>query len=656
MKEQIRQIINQLNEATKAYDEGHPIMTDKAWDDLYFYLQQLERQSGIYLPDSPTQKINFEITTPLRKVEHTHLMLSLDKTKDLNEIKTFVKKHPSICMGKMDGLTCALRYKDGELIAAETRGNGVIGEDVFYNIIDISNLPKRIPIKDEVEVDGEIICKYDDFEPFAEEYKNPRNFAAGSIRLLDSKEYAKRNLSFVAWDWINNPYPRLGDALVELKGLGFTTVPYWDGIETDFDDLDIIVDFVKKSCANEKLPIDGLVFKYDYVTDYQAEGRTGHHFKGGLAFKFYDECVETEIEDIEWSMGREGRLTPVAIFKPIELEGTEVSRASLHNLSVLDELCGGQMPMRGDIVSVYKANQIIPQIDTWTTTIEPPDHFSVDQGLGDMLAPPEVCPICGGRTEIIEEDSGTKNLWCTNDACPGKLVNRLVHYCDMKKGMAIKGLSEKLISRFMDKGWLNSFFDLYNLHQFRTDMEKMEGLGPKSVDNILTAIEESKNCELWQFISALGIPLIGTTASKDLANHFSTWANFYKSIKENFIYSTLPNFGFEMNKALHDYDYSEAEKIAAILNFKEPKAEEIISEILQGKKICITGKLVQFKNRSLFQEAIEARGGKVVSGVTGATDFLVTNDTESGTAKNQAAKKLNIPIMSEEEFIKNFLT
>ena len=645
-EKKIRDLIDKLNGYTKLYDEGKPAISDKEWDDLYFYLEGLERESGLYLPESPTQKVNYDVLTPLRKVEHNHLMLSLNKTKDLNEIRAFVNKYPSICMGKMDGLTCALRYVDGELVSAETRGNGIIGEDVFHNIIKVNNVPKRILKKGEVCVDGEIICKYNDFEPFAEEYKNPRNFAAGSIRLLDSEECQRRNLSFVAWDWIDSPYKTLGESLIELRKLGFYTVPFWDGIVLGFDNLDEIVSFVKKACSEEYFPIDGLVFKYDYKEDYRSEGRTDHHFKGGMAFKFYDECVETEIEDIEWSMGRTGQLTPVAIFKPVVLEGTEVSRASLHNLSIFDELCGGQTPMRGDIVSVYKANQIIPQIDTWTTS----------DSAKTPLVPPEVCPICGGRTEIITEDSGTKNLWCMNDACPGKLLNRLVHYCDMKKGMAIKGLSEKLISRFMDKGWLNSFFDLYNLHQFRTDMEKMEGLGPKSVDNILTAIEESKNCELWQFICALGVPLIGATASKDLANYFGTWANFYKSIQENFIYSTLPNFGYEMDKSIREFDYTEANKIAAILKFKEPKVEEPISESLKGKKICITGKLIHFKNRSLFQESVEARGGKVVSGVTGATDYLVTNDTESGTAKNLMAKKLNIPIMSEENFIKNFLT
>lgn len=362
-KEQtIRSLIDELNHYTKLYDEGKSPISDKAWDDLYFYLEKLEYQYKIYFPDSPTQRVNYDAfaLTSLKKVKHNHLMLSLQKTKSLDEIKVFASRYSTICMGKMDGLTCALRYVDGELVAAETRGDGTIGEDIFNNIMRVANVPKRIDKKGEVCIDGEIICRYNDFEPFAKEYENPRSFAAGSIRLLDSDECEKRHLSFVAWDWIDSPFDTLGESLVYLAGLGFTTVPYWDGIIVGYDDFDIIADFIKNACSIDGFPIDGLVFKYDYFMDYAAQGRTNHHFKGGIAYKFYDECVETEIEDIEWSMGREGRLTPVAIFKPVEIDGTEVSRCSLSNLSILEEKMG--KPYKGQKVKIAKANMIIPYL------------------------------------------------------------------------------------------------------------------------------------------------------------------------------------------------------------------------------------------------------------------------------------------------------
>lgn len=646
-EKKIEELVNKLNYYTKAYDEGAPLISDKEWDSLYFELISLEKETGIYLPNSPTQRVVYEVVNELKKVTHTHLMLSLDKTQDLKEIKSFIGDKNFICMGKMDGLTCTLRYEDGVLVAAATRGNdGIVGEDVLHNILVIKNIPKRIKLKGTIEVDGEVISTYKNFEKFKDKYANPRALAVGSLKLLDASESATRGLSFIAWDWINKPQESLGEALVGLGKLGFTTVPYADGMSLELDNLEEIVNYVTKACADESLPIDGLVFKYDDVRDYEAAGRTNHHFKGGLAYKFYDEAIETHITGIEWSMGRLGSLCPVAIFETKEICGSEVSRASMHNLSILKGLWGDQPGCVGDIVSVKKANMIIPQIVEWK-----------HNGTGEELLIPTTCPLCGSPVSIhTDDESGVQSLWCDNAECDGKVINQITHFCDMKKGMAIKGLSSSTIEKLMDWGWLNSITDLYKLSLHREEWMKKSGFGQRSVDNLLVAIENSKTCELWQVISAIGCPLIGVTASKQLADEFGTWANFYNSIQENFIYSTLPNFGYEMDRAIHEFNKWE-ELNDIIINFnlqiKEPKEK---TNKLEGIIVVITGSLKTYKNRNLFKEAIEAAGGKVAGSVSGNTDYLINNDTTSQSTKNLNAKKLGVDIISEEDFIQKFLT
>lgn len=355
----IQKLIDKLNYYTKKYDEGKPEISDKEWDDMYFHLQDLENFYGIYYEDSPTQRVNFQVVNELKKVTHNHPMLSLDKTKDIKEIEKFIGNKDYICMAKLDGLTCSLRYLDGKLISAETRGNGIVGEDVLHNVLQIKNVPKRINFKDELIVDGEVLCTYEDFEYYKDEYKNPRNFASGGIRLLDSKESASRRLSFIAWDCIKGlKEETLSGKLMQLEKLGFTGVPF----EINFPEytLESIINQVKNSSKNI-FPTDGLVFKYDNCNEYEAAGRTDHHFKGGIALKFYDEEYETTIEDIEWTMGRTGVLTPVAILEPIEIDGSVVSRASLSNISILKETLG--RPYKGQKVWVSKRNMIIPKIE-----------------------------------------------------------------------------------------------------------------------------------------------------------------------------------------------------------------------------------------------------------------------------------------------------
>ncbi len=360
-KLEIAALIRKLNEATEQYDTGHPIMSDKEWDDLYFKLKSREEETGIIFPNSPTQKIHFKKVSELKKVKHNHPMLSLDKTKDFDDIRTFLDPFPWIAMAKLDGLTCSLRYINGELISAETRGNGIEGEDIFHNALVIPSIPKKINYFEELVVDGEIICTYSNFDKFKDKYKNPRNFASGSIRLLDSKECAKRKLAFIAWDVIKGfNKETLTENLIELQQIGFTVVPLTiENLITP--DIDSAVNFLKEHCKLKSYPIDGIVFKYDNVKEYEAAGRTDHHFKGGLAYKFYDETYETEVKDIEWTMGRTGQLTPVAIFEPIEIKGSTVSRASLHNISIMKQILG-EKPYIGQKIKVAKMNEIIPQI------------------------------------------------------------------------------------------------------------------------------------------------------------------------------------------------------------------------------------------------------------------------------------------------------
>ena len=367
-KDRMIWLVEQMNEATEAYEKGEPYLTDSQWDEWYYELKNIEKELGYTLPNSPTQTIIYKKVSELKKVKHNHPMLSLDKTKNIKDIKSFIKEKQWIAMAKMDGLTCSLTYKEGKLVKAETRGNGIEGEDITHNAMIIPSIPNQISSErgDELIVDGEIICTYKDFEPFSNTYKNPRNFASGSIRLLDSKECRKRNLTFVAWDVIYNnsiynceSFHTLNSKLYFLKQLKFKVTPYFWG---DYvDDIESIIDLIKEKSDANSYPIDGVVFKYDNIAEYEAAGRTDHHFKGGLAYKFYDETYSTRLRHIDWTMGRTGVLTPVAVFDPIEIEGSEVSRASLHNVSIMKEILG-DCAYVGEPLEVAKMNQIIPQI------------------------------------------------------------------------------------------------------------------------------------------------------------------------------------------------------------------------------------------------------------------------------------------------------
>lgn len=639
-KETIKALVEKLNKYTEYYDKGQPLISDKEWDDCYFELVALEEKTGYRLKDSPTQKVVYKKISKLQEVEHNHLMLSLDKTKDIKEIESFIGNKNYIAMCKMDGLTCSLRYIDGKLVSAETRGNGIKGEDILHNAQVISNIPISISFKDELIIDGEIICNYEEFEKFKDEYSHPRNFAAGKIRVLDSSECYKANLSFVAWDVIKGfNDKKLSNKLDELNLYGFEVVPYCSSNNFEKD-----VECIKQSAQTYAYPIDGVVFKYDDVEYYKSLGNTGHHFRGGMAYKFYDEEYETELIDIEWTMGRTGVLTPVAIYKDIDIDGTICNRASLHNLSVLRDTLG-LYPDKNEKIWVYKANQIIPQISRAEKNDIPHDHVLNNNGMNMF------CPICGKLTEIKNND-GVLTLHCTNSNCEGKLINKLDHYLG-KKGLDVKGLSKATLEKLIDWGWVSSISDIYNLSTHAGEWKNKSGFGEKSVNNILNAIEVSKNCNLESFISGLGIPLIGRSVSKVLAENFKTWDMFMFAV-ENLDFEDLDGFGPEMNRSLKNFDYTEAEKLAEMLTFKQPEIQPNTILHATSATFCITGKLKHYKNRDELKSYIESIGGKVVGSMSSKVNYLINNDNTSTSSKNIAAKKAGIPIITEAEFLESF--
>ena len=637
-----------LNKYTEAYDQGHPEISDKEWDDLYFKLAAEEANGDSATADSPTQSIHYDFVTALQKVEHNHKMLSLDKTKNLSDVKSFLNNQSYLAMAKMDGLTCSLRYLNGKLISAETRGNGIVGEDVTHNAKIISSIPQTISYTDELIVDGEIICTYKDFESFSNEYRNPRNFAAGSIRLLDASECSKRKLTFVAWDVIKgfDDKTMLSSKLWNLFDLGFTVVPSVNSLKPD--DLDDDVKFILSAAKEYSYPIDGVVFKFNDVAYGKSLGETAHHFKNAIAYKLYDEEYETTLRGIEWTMGRTGVLTPVAIYDDIEIDGTICNRASLHNISIMQQTLG-LVPYKGEKIWVIKSNMIIPQIVR--SEINEDNRINDEDILGIIYK----CPICGQPTEVRISDNFVKELYCSNEACDGKLINKLDHFAS-KKGLDIKGLSKATLEKLIDLGWVSSAVDLFNLASHRSEWINLSGFGEKSVDNILQSIENSKNCSLDSFIAALGIPLIGKTVAKDLIKHFDTYLEFKELIDMRYDFTTIDGFGPAMCDALLNFDYTEADKLSEILTITKNEIVINTNNSLAGKTIVITGKLHNYKNRAELQTVIEARGGKVASSVSKATTCLINNDNTSQSAKNLGAKKLGIPILTEDEFIFTYLT
>ena len=645
--ERLKELTGQLNYYRDSYyNNSESLISDKQYDDLFDELQSLEEETGITISSSPTKTVGYEVKSKLEKVKHSHPMLSLDKTKSQDDLVKFSSGKDCIISLKLDGLTVLNTYNNGVLCQAETRGNGEEGEIITHNAKVFDNLPLNIPCERKFEIEGEAIITQSDFEKINTngEYKNCRNLASGSVRQLDSSITKNRHVRFIAWK-IPFGITTYSYGFELAAKWGFEVVPYvkynsqTDNIEEKIEEL--------KTIAKEKsLPIDGLVIAYDNIEYGKSLGVTGHHPKHSLAFKFYDDIYQTKLLDVEFTMGKTGVLTPTAVFEPVEIDGSTVERASLHNLSIMSEL---GIEYIGQTVNVYKANQVIPQIDS----TEPLASFKEleDKEIINSIEIPKICPICGGKTEIIKEN-GSEVLMCTNPDCKGKLLGKLTHFVS-KNAINIDGLSEQTLQKFIELGWLKSFIDIYYLSNYKEEMYKLDGFGKKSVDKLLDSIEKSRKTTFDKFIYALSIPLIGRSASKDIAKFFN---NDYENFRRNGIvihYAQIDGFGDNMNNSLHQWlnsNHTMMDLLSREFTFEKEKNSSVGVD-LSGKTFVITGSLEHYKNRDELVSVIESMGGKVSGSVSNKTSYLINNDTQSSSSKNQKAKQLNIPIISEHDFI-----
>lgn len=641
----LKELTEQLNRYRNSYyNNSESLISDKQYDDLFDELQVLEEETGIVMSNSPTKTVGYEVKSKLEKVKHSHPMLSLDKTKSTDDLIKFSDGRDCIISLKLDGLTVLNTYDNGVLRQSETRGNGEEGEIITHNAKVFDNLPLNIPFDRKFEIEGEAIITQYDFEKINTngEYKNCRNLASGSVRQLDNNITKNRHVRFIAWK-IPFGVTTYSKGFEIAAQYGFEVVPYVK-YNSKYDDIEKAIKELKTIAKEKSLPIDGLVITYNNVEYGKSLGMTGHHPKHSLAYKFYDDIYPTKLLDVEFTMGKTGVLTPTAVFKPVEIDGSTVERASLHNLSIMKEL---GITHKGQIVNTFKANQVIPQIDS----VEPIDS---DDEL-DIIEIPTKCPICGGATEIVK-DNESEVLMCTNPDCRGKLLGQLSHFVS-KNAINIDGLSEQTLQKFIDLGWVKSFDGVYRLNEHKAEMYKLEGFGKKSVDKLLENIEKSRKTELSRFIYSLSIPLIGRTASKDIARVCHNDINvFIGMIKSNDLYkltNSIDGFGDKMYISLCNYcklHMSGIEYLANEFNFNnESKSENHID--LSGKTFVITGSLTQHKNRDELVNKIEQLGGKVSGSVSSKTSFLINNDTESNSSKNRKAKELGIPIISESNFL-----
>jgi DNA ligase (NAD+) len=637
----MKDLIKKLNEASTAYYKyDKPIMSDKQYDELYDRLVELVKSTGIIMANSPTQKVQGDILDELTKVKHSKPMLSAQKTKNVDDIKLFASKSDTYVSWKLDGLTIVVKYKNGKLVQALTRGSGDFGEDVTEQARMITNLPLSIPVKDELELRGECVISWDNFnkinETLEEKYSHPRNLAAGSIRQLNTSITKERSLEFVTFEVLSgyecdNKFMAL-DAMDEL---GFTTV---DRVYiTTKESVNDIVELM--TADKSKFPVDGLIFEYVSNEYSKSLGATSHHESCRMALKWKDNTYETTLTDIEWSTSRTGLINPVAIFEPVDLDGAVTTRATLHNISYIEDLELGI----GDIITLYRANMVIPKVD---------DNLN----RSNTWKLPDKCPNCGGKVET-HNDNGSETLHCLNPNCSAKLLGKLTHFVS-KHAMNIDGMSEATLEFLIFNGWVNNFIDLYSLDNHKSEWMRTEGFGKKSVDNLLIAIENSRRVKLENFIYALGIPLIGRTASKDLSKFCNGYVcEFIEYIENSFDFSTvIDGFGNTMNISLYNWFRNNKDLFMSLLEEVVIMREEGVSskgnnKLLEGKSICITGSLIKYTNRDTLVKDIELNGGKVVSGVTKKTDFLLTNDTTSGSSKNVKAKELGIPVITEEQFM-----
>ena len=643
--ERMKELVKKLNEAAKAYyQEDREIMSNLEYDTLYDELQVLEEKTGVTLAGSPTTKVGYEAMNELPKEAHESPMLSLDKTKDVEVLRSFIGDHKTLLSWKMDGLTVVLTYRGGTLAKAVTRGNGVIGEVVTNNAKVFENIPLKIPYQGELVLRGEAIIRYSDFEKINEEiedvdakYKNPRNLCSGSVRQLNNEITAKRHVHFMAFALVSAPEQDFENSRIRqmewLKEQGFEVVEY--KVVTK-DNLDEAMQYFSTKIETNDFPSDGLVALYDDIAYGESLGTTAKFPRNAFAFKWADEQKETTLLEIEWSPSRTGLINPVAVFEPVELEGTSVSRASVHNISIMRSLDLGV----GDKILVYKANMIIPQIAENLTR----------SGVRDI---PEVCPVCGGKTEI-RQVRNAKALYCTNPECQAKHVKAFALFAS-RDALNIEGLSEATLEKFIDRGFIKEFTDIFHLDKWQEEIQTMEGFGEKSYKNLIANVEKAKVTTLPKVIYALGIPGIGLANAKVICREFSGDVDrmIHATAEE---LAEIQGVGEVLAGAFVTYfqDEKHVESLKRLLKELEiPKEEESESQqIFAGVNFVITGSVEHFANRGEVKELIESLGGKVTGSVTSKTNYLINNDVTSTSSKNKKANELGVPIISEEQFIK----
>ncbi len=655
--DEMRALVDRLNQYRDAYyNKNESPVSDQEYDRLFDQLAQLEAETGIVYADSPTATVGYQAVSKLTKVTHNHPLLSLGKTTDIREFCDYFEGKPMNLMAKMDGLTASIVYRRGQLVRAESRGNGEVGEDITHTARTFANLPQRIPFSGELIVDGECIIDYPTFRKIIQQeqtdYKNPRNLVSGTVRQLDSRVAARRGVKFIAWklyaasDENGVPLADTGTysaAFALLARLGFAVVPHvtlenrYPDAESRREAMETEMEALQQDCAALGYPIDGLVGSFDDVAYGLGLGSTGHHPKHSLAFKFYQDRNETVLRDIEWSTNRTGQVNPVAIFDPVEIDGTTVSRASLNNVSIIKELELGL----GDTITVIKANQIIPMVT---------DNLTRSGGYGF----PTACGSCGKPLEL-RCDNGREMLYCVNPQCPAIRLDQIAYFVS-RDAMNIMGLSQERLKMLMEQGFVRDYADIYHLQSHRDALMEMERFGQDSVDNLLSAIEVSRSCRMSNVLTAIGIPTIGKNNAKILAAQCAGEGNplerFLELAKENYDWTVLEGFGQVMSSAINQFVAENEGRIRPLLSVlniapEQPRA----AGALKGKTFCITGKLLHFPNRDALVAEIEAQGGKVVSGVSAKTDYLITNDKDSGSSKNQKAAKFGTRILSEEEFL-----
>lgn len=645
--ERIKDLVELLNKANKAYyQEANEIMTNFEYDKLYDELVGLEKETGMVLSNSPTVNVGYQVVSQLPKEQHNSPMLSLDKTKEVGALADFAGDRKCLLSWKMDGLTVVLTYENGELVKAVTRGNGLVGEVITNNAKTFKNIPISIPYKGRLTLRGEAIIKYSDFEQINREiedadskYKNPRNLCSGSVRQLNSQVTAERNVNFVAFALINADDVDFGNSIEQqykwMESQGFQVVEYRVVTRNSMEDA---VKYFAEKIQTYDYPSDGLVLMFDDIEYGLSLGTTAKFPRNGIAFKWEDEQAETTLKYIEWSPSRTGLINPVAVFEPVELEGTTVSRASVHNISIMEELELGS----GDRIKVYKANMIIPQISENLTK----------SGIDDL---PKECPVCGHATEVKAEN-GIKTLYCPNSQCPAKHVKLFTLFVS-RNGMNIDGLSEETLEKFIDAGYIKEFADIFHLDRYYEEIVATPGFGQKSYDNLMDSVEKARNVELSALIYSLGIPNIGSANAKLICKAFN---NNIEKIRNASVEELIEidGIGEIMAEKFCQYfaDEDNIKKLDNLLkevNIAEPE-ENTTPQNMDGLIFVITGSVEHFANRNELKSYIEKHGGKVTGSVSAKTNYLINNDAMSASSKNKKAKQLGVEIVTEEVFLERW--